>query len=1120
MLDRNTELVDEFFNGKLNEYARRLTVLLGKYNPTDLKTYELDPEELEDLFATVLELRSQLRKLQWYSEINKRGFGKILKKLDKKIQIHTQKKYLNSKVLVLPFANGSSVESKLSLVNSFIEELSPLISKDVNDSTTEKFIQSTTTNGSLSELSNTQKNDSSISVNSDASAALQKLVIDNNANGVTEFIQANSSPKKTIVSSIYKGISNKSYDSVKVLLSHVNILTDSYDLNKRTIIHKIIINSARQQRVSTDQTEILARSKLFLNSAFSPAVSDSLSHIEGRDSVNSKDEVDALVFLLENIPKNQRKALIAVDEFNRTPLHYAAQNALMLLTTVVIQYMKKWEFIDKSNSFDRPEWKDGDGLTPLQLAVAGNHPLTAKSILDSIDTSIAKLNDSSNLLAVAAGLGSATLLQILLEKKSLDVNYVSNQSTNETCLYIASKLNHADCVQTLLDNGADTEIMESSYGWTPLFVASVEGHERVCELLIKAGCDIAKVDESGWTAMEHACLRGHLDIMRLTKPAVIPGVPLFFGGKSFLNLANATTSSNSSGNQSPDLSPGDASPVTDLTENMTKIDTSMESSPPIAAAVKTFGHRYLQKGNMLILLNLGSMDMRETAPPIQLDRVPYSQTSSTQLDTALSLVISCKNSESEPFVMDLPITEGQAMEQISFYIKSQEKPDEVANTTIYFDIVPTYCGNKNQIFGRGVGLISDMVAGSGNDKMRSLHRTITIPILETGTLEILGKIRFQFLVINAFDHPRIGVAKSATYWKQLITTRVVGHRGLGKNSTSVKSLQLGENTLESFIQAANLGASYVEFDVQLTKDLVPVVYHDFLVSETGIDIPTQSITLEQFLSISDQQQQPTSGNSNSRRQRASPLSGSKGDVSGYSSDDDDGKHRKQRSKSLFAEKKGYEMSMMDERMKNTRTFKLNGFKSNTRGHSIQAPVTTLEHVFKTVPKTVGFNIECKYPMLDESQAEDMDTFAIELNLWVDTVLKCVYDNAQGRDIIFSSFHPEVAIMLSLKQPSIPVLFLTEGGTSPMYDVRASSLQEAIRLAKRWDLLGIVSESTPLVECPRLVNVVKDHGLVCVTYGTRNNDPLVAREQIEAGVDAVIVDSVLAVRKGLTEGANQ
>ena len=36
-----------------------------------------------------------------------------------------------------------------------------------------------------------------------------------------------------------------------------------------------------------------------------------------------------------------------------------------------------------------------------------------------------------------------------------------------------------------------------------------------------------------------------------------------------------------------------------------------------------------------------------------------------------------------------------------------------------------------------------------------------------------------------------------------------------------------------------------ELDVQLTKDHVPVIYHDFLVSETGIDAPVHALTLEQ-----------------------------------------------------------------------------------------------------------------------------------------------------------------------------------------------------------------------------------------------------------------------------------
>ena len=34
-------------------------------------------------------------------------------------------------------------------------------------------------------------------------------------------------------------------------------------------------------------------------------------------------------------------------------------------------------------------------------------------------------------------------------------------------------------------------------------------------------------------------------------------------------------------------------------------------------------------------------------------------------------------------------------------------------------------------------------------------------------------------------------------------------------------------------------------DVQLTKDHVPVIYHDFIVSETGIDSPMHTITHEQ-----------------------------------------------------------------------------------------------------------------------------------------------------------------------------------------------------------------------------------------------------------------------------------
>lgn len=119
----------------------------------------------------------------------------------------------------------------------------------------------------------------------------------------------------------------------------------------------------------------------------------------------------------------------------------------------------------------------------------------------------------------------------------------------------------------------------------------------------------------------------------------------------------------------------------------------------------------------------------------------------------------------------------------------------------------------------------------------------------------------------------------------------------------------------------------------------------------------------------------------------------------------------------------------------------------------------------------------------------MDTYAVELNSFVDTVLKKVYDLGSKRNIIFSSFHPDICLLLSFKQPSIPILFLSDAGTSPVGDIRASSVQEAIRFASRWNLLGVVTAAEPLVMCPRLVRVVKESGLVCVSYGTLNNDPV-------------------------------
>src|SRR5205823_373384 len=62
---------------------------------------------------------------------------------------------------------------------------------------------------------------------------------------------------------------------------------------------------------------------------------------------------------------------------------------------------------------------------------------------------------------------------------------------------------------------ADVELEEKPFAWTPLHVAAVDGQLGVARLLVEAGAVADKPDSSGWTALEHASLRGHMEIAKL-----------------------------------------------------------------------------------------------------------------------------------------------------------------------------------------------------------------------------------------------------------------------------------------------------------------------------------------------------------------------------------------------------------------------------------------------------------------------------------------------------------------------------------------------------------------------------------------------------------------------------
>jgi len=110
---------------------------------------------------------------------------------------------------------------------------------------------------------------------------------------------------------------------------------------------------------------------------------------------------------------------------------------------------------------------------------------------------------------------------------------------------------------------------------------------------------------------------------------------------------------------------------------------------------------------------------------------------------------------------------------------------------------------------------------------------------------------------------------------------------------------------------------------------------------------------------------------------------------------------------------------------------------------IQDNLPTLQETLQRVPLSTGFNIEIKYA--PPSEEKEYQIRLLERNQYVDLILKVVFDYAGARNIIFSSFDPDVCLMCSLKQPQYPILFLTTGGTKPYieYDIRTHSLQQAL-----------------------------------------------------------------------------
>lgn len=289
---------------------------------------------------------------------------------------------------------------------------------------------------------------------------------------------------------------------------------------------------------------------------------------------------------------------------------------------------------------------------------------------------------------------------------------------------------------------------------------------------------------------------------------------------------------------------------------------------------------------------------------------------------------------------------------------------------------------------------------------------------------------------------------------------VIGHRGKGMNALASEDPRLRdvrENTVRSFNDAGRFPVDYVEFDVQVTKDGCPIIFHDnFIFTQDDGKISQKrvaDIQLEDFLQYGLQNEQGKVGKPLLRR-------------------------------------------LKDGRMVNWNV-------------QSEDALCTLEEAFEKVNPRLGFNVELKF---DDS----LEYTEEELTRILQAILKVVFEYAKDRPILFSSFQPDAAQLMRKLQGTYPVYFLTNGGTELYADVRRNSLEEAVKLCLAGGLQGIVSEARGIFRHPAAVPKIKEANLSLLTYGTLNNVPEAVYMQHLMGVNGVIVDLVPEITEAVSE----
>jgi len=349
---------------------------------------------------------------------------------------------------------------------------------------------------------------------------------------------------------------------------------------------------------------------------------------------------------------------------------------------------------------------------------------------------------------------------------------------------------------------------------------------------------------------------------------------------------------------------------------------------------------------------------------------------------------------------------------------------------------------------------------------------------------------------------------------------VVGHRGFGMNRTPGRGIR--ENTVASFIAAHGSGAGWCEFDVQVTADGVPVLFHDNLLLVRYGFGDVQALSIRE-LDLAELKAMSRAAIATAKA-AAAGAPDAVAAVRGLDAPRDDAKKDARASRRRAAEKKASETrgdggndaldeDEDDEDDEDERGSELDVvvFYRKFPGHAeteltpwvmdVEDEIPTLEELMRHAPPELGLSMELKF---DEHSPCATPRLVAELR-----AVLGVCRAHPARRILFSSFDPDAALIMRALQGLYPVMMISD--CSPHHlDPRRRSVAAAKRCALDGGLCGLVLNVKVLADGPEVADDVRASGLLLGTYGEENDDKPLASKQVEWGMCLVCTDNVAAL----------